>query len=130
MERTLPKNYQTVYQALRDAGPGQHLNAAELCLRLGTRAAHISQTTVYRALDRLVALGMIEAVHAPQARHVAYEITAPSHAHFHCRVCGALRDIPCPATALAQVPDLANLLVERTVVLFEGCCPACRVENV
>ena len=127
MERSLPKNYQIVYNAISEAGQGQHLNAYDVFLRLRERQEHISQTTVYRALERLVALKMIDEVSAPNASHVSYELAAPIHAHFHCRVCGVLSDVALtwPESELTAHKDLQSVKVERTVMMFEGHCDDC-----
>ena len=121
------KNYQTVYDVICEAGQGQHLNAYELFVSLRDRRLNVSQTTVYRALERLVSLGLIDEVTAPGANHVAYELAGPTHAHFHCRICGVLRDLHLAVaeTELLRKSDVADLHIEHTVMLFEGCCKTC-----
>lgn len=127
VDRSLPKNYQIVYKAIRDAGHGRHLNAYELYVDLRDRKEQVSQTTVYRALERLVALKLIDEVAPPNASYVAYELAAPLHAHFHCHVCGVLRDVALtlPDDDLRNHVDLQDVEIERTVMMFAGRCKSC-----
>jgi Fe2+ or Zn2+ uptake regulation protein len=128
VKRSLPKNYQTIYAAIQAAGPGRHVSAYELFVLLRELPSRISQTTVYRALERLVEVGLIDQVAAPSAGHVVYELAAPAHAHFHCRMCGTLQDVELEfsQSELFNQGQLDGASIERTNLMLEGVCATCR----
>jgi Fur family ferric uptake transcriptional regulator len=73
------------------AAPDEHLRAADISSRAGTG---LDVSTVYRTLDALEAIGLVEHVHlGPGAG--AYHV-APSSRHHHlvCEECGRAVDIP------------------------------------
>ena len=73
------------------AAPAEHLRAADIGERAGTR---LDLSTVYRTLDALESIGLVEHVHlGPGAS--AYHV-APSSRHHHlvCEECGRAVDIP------------------------------------
>ena len=72
---------------------GGHFTAAELeTVALGRRLA-ISRATLFRALDLLTELGVVERLDLPSGEH-AYVPCAPAH-HHHviCSRCGRATDV-------------------------------------
>ena len=106
------------------AARADHLSAGEVAARTG---AGVDLSTVYRTLDALEELGLVEHVHlghGPGAYHVG-----PSAAHHHlvCDSCGRTFDVPIAelrravervTTPLGFVPDSAHFAIV-------GRCAAC-----
>lgn len=70
------------------AASEQVLDAAEIFAQARRQCASLGLVTVYRTLDTLVELGLIERVHRPHGCH-GYLPTAEGHQHLLlCRACG------------------------------------------
>ena len=83
----------------------------------------ISRGTVYRNLKVLAELGKIREVSILNAGD-RYDKTVGLHAHFRCKHCGRVLDVP--AEALQQmesyVEGATGYQIETTEVLFVGLC--------
>ena len=94
-----------------------HLTAGDLAVRVGTR---VDLSTVYRTLDALESLGMVEHVHlghGPGAYHVG---PSTEHHHLVCDRCGRTFDVPIAelqraiqhvTAPLGFVPDSAHFAI-------------------
>lgn len=72
-------------------GLGEHLTAGDIAARAGT-ATDLS--TVYRTLEALESLGMVEHVHLGHGAGAYHAGPSPSHHHLVCDVCGRTVDVP------------------------------------
>jgi Fe2+ or Zn2+ uptake regulation protein len=105
-----------------------HFTAADLLDDAGTRRLGIGRATVFRALDVLLELGVVERIDLPSGEH-AYVACEPSH-HHHvvCSRCGRATDID-DAGLRAVVEDIEGRTGYRIdlhrLELF-GLCPGCR----
>ena len=70
-----------------------HLTAEDLMGELERRLPGISPSTVYRVLQRLDELGVLEQVRSGFGAAV-YHLGEHGHAHLICNRCGLLTDIP------------------------------------
>ena len=124
----LPPNYRTVLEVVREQGRGQHATTSDIFSEAKRRRPRIGYSTVYRALGRLRALGLVAEVRIPGAASVVYEPIGTSHAHFVCDACGHIDDIdhaPSPSEfdGLARGRDIA---VTRVSLTLHGLCPDCK----
>ena len=87
----------------------------------------ISLGTVYRNLKVLVELGKIREVSILNAGD-RYDKTIGLHAHFRCKHCGRVLDVPAGALEEleSKVQSATGYLIEGTEVLFVGVCDGCR----
>src|SRR5690625_7488473 len=80
------------------AGSSAHISADEVASRLAAarpgRSVH--RTTVYRTLERLVAVGVVVQQRLPGGA-TGYHLTAESHLHGHCVRCRAVVALPAEA---------------------------------
>jgi Fur family ferric uptake transcriptional regulator len=74
-------------------GPGHHVTAADLVATIRADDPEFYESTVYRTLDRLLALGIIERVQLGSGSAVFHLPHVPHH-HLVCRDCGAVHEIP------------------------------------
>lgn len=83
----------------------------------------LSRTTVYNTLKLLVEKQLIQQLNIENGE-LRYDANVHFHAHFKCRVCGAvsdLFDIPSP-----QMPAHSHHLhVESAQINYYGICPIC-----
>ncbi|GAC1547751.1 MAG: hypothetical protein NVS3B16_20040 [Vulcanimicrobiaceae bacterium] len=123
----LPKNYQLVYEIVRDSGLGQHLTMPDVFGRAVERRPGIGYSTVYRGLVRLRELGLIAEIVVPGADAATYEPIAPPHAHVRCRACGRIDDASyaLPPQVLTSVAQATGYAIESGVVTFAGRCGSC-----
>ncbi|MBN2114183.1 MAG: transcriptional repressor [Acidimicrobiia bacterium] len=110
--------------AVLAAAGRDHLTAADVAARAGA-AANLS--TVYRTLDALEGLSMVEHVHLGHGAG-AYHV-GPSAAHHHlvCEVCGRTIDVPIDALqrAIEQVTAPLGFLPDSAHFAIVGRCAEC-----
>ncbi|MBD5654160.1 MAG: transcriptional repressor [Candidatus Eremiobacteraeota bacterium] len=123
----LPKNYRLVYDIVLESGLGLHLTTHEIVTRTRERRPKTGFSTVYRALARLRDLGLVAEIIVPGSDSATYEPIGDDHAHFHCRHCGRIQDVPftVPAETLANLSASTGLGIEFGVVTFTGSCVTC-----
>ncbi|HTU83460.1 MAG TPA: transcriptional repressor [Candidatus Acidoferrales bacterium] len=124
----LPKNYQLVYDIVREAGPGVHLTTSELHLRARRRRPSIGFSTVYRGIARLRDLGLIDEIVVPGSEAAVYEQAAVPHAHFRCVSCGRVDDVEYRLTqhTLTALAKQTGARIDDVSLTLHGLCRSCR----
>jgi Fur family ferric uptake transcriptional regulator len=135
---------QTLVEALDDAGyrlTGRrrqvadliaaregHFTAAELLADARVRRLGIGRATVFRALDLLTELKLLERLDLPEGDH-AYVTCDPSH-HHHlvCSSCGRAREVEDHglAEAIAEIERHTGYAIDTHRLELYGRCPRCR----
>lgn len=92
----------------------------------------INRVTVYRALESLVEGGVVDKMSAGD-RSFRYGLAPnkhhPQHAHFYCRLCGAMACLPpetLPPAFQNSVSSAAPGIVEKFEIRVDGICHHCR----
>lgn len=103
-----------------------------ICEGLGNTGICVNLSTVYRALDSLVAVGVVNRMNFSGDSRVFYELSNAGHRHFlHCLVCGELVSVDgCPLGDYQS--DLASETNYRVVghhLDLYGYCPKCQVKK-
>ena len=82
-------------RAIRDAflGIGGHVTAETLTARVQARQPDVHESTVYRFLDELERLGVVDHVHLGHGPAV-YHLASDAHHHLVCDRCGAVVEVP------------------------------------
>ena len=75
------------------ARTSEHLTADDLARRIHDAHPEIHLSTVYRTLERLTELGVINHVHLGHGPAV-YHLAGDSHHHLVCDDCGAIVELP------------------------------------
>ena len=75
----------------------RHLTAEEVYLQARGTLPSISLGTVYRNLNFLRDQGFVREIRNGEFGSARFEASRDLHAHFHCRLCQTVRDIPLPA---------------------------------
>ena len=105
-----------------------HLDADEVYRRAREKQPRLSLSTVYRTLQLLKKLGLVEEVHFDEAHH-HYEVKPSSeHHHLVCLGCGKVIEFGYPLTRYVKrsVPEAKDFEITGTEVRMTGYCPKCR----
>jgi len=107
---------------------GGHLDADEVYRRARKKQSRLSLSTVYRNLQTLKKLGLVEEVHFDEAHH-HYEIKpSTKHHHLVCLGCGKVVEFECPLSQdmRENVGREHDFLIIDEEVRMRGYCPECR----
>jgi Fur family transcriptional regulator, ferric uptake regulator len=111
-----------------------HLDAASLLRLARERDPNIDRATVYRTIELLKKLGMIDELdlmHLNGEKHY-YEVkTQQNHLHLACFACGRIIEFATPTFDLLRQEIAANNDFEIKVIRLEagGICSACAREK-
>lgn len=116
---------QAIVEAIVEAG--SHLTADEIAHRVQARFPSVNLSTVYRTLDALTELGIVDHVHFGHGRAV-YHRTDEAHQHLVCEECGAVEELP--VTRLRAFLEMLDrdfgFEVDRRHFAIVGRCRRCR----
>lgn len=108
-----------------------HFTSAELLSAARERGLPIGRATVFRVLDVLLELGVVERIDLPSGEHAYVACEASHHHHVVCSHCGRTTEFP-DADLLSVVDGIERRTGYRIDVhrleLF-GLCAACRAEE-
>jgi Fe2+ or Zn2+ uptake regulation protein len=105
-----------------------HMDADEVYRQAKKKQPRLSLSTVYRTLQRLKALGLVEELHFDEAHH-HYEIKHPAeHHHLTCLGCGQVIEFQYPLTRLVKrnVPEAKEFDITQVELHMAGYCEQCR----
>jgi Fur family ferric uptake transcriptional regulator/Fur family peroxide stress response transcriptional regulator len=85
----------------------------------------LSKTTVYNTLKLLEEQGAIQAIGIDD-KNVHYDADISSHAHFQCKRCSYIYDIPFKNTEVIEMEHFENLTITECQVYFKGYCERCQ----
>ena len=104
---------------------GNHLTAADLTDEVQRAHPEVHLSTIYRSLDSLEELGIVDHVHLGHGRAV-YHLADEPHQHLVCEVCGAVIEVPRDTFAqLADSVRRAYGFSVRSHFAVVGRCAAC-----
>ena len=103
-----------------------HPTIDEIYLALCNEIPTLSKTTVYNTLKLFVENGLAQMLTIDE-RNVCYDGDLSLHAHFLCKQCNKIFDMPASAEDL-QVKAMRNdgFQVEEVHQYYKGVCPACQ----
>jgi Fe2+ or Zn2+ uptake regulation protein len=105
-----------------------HADAGLIIETTRARSGWISVQGVYDVLASLTAAHVLRRVQ-PARSPARYELDRQdNHHHLACRVCGDLRDVPCPvgAAPCLDPEEAQGFVVDEAEIVFWGTCAACR----
>lgn len=108
-----------------------HPTADWVYAKLKPRYPNLSLGTVYRNLKKFCENGKAISVGVINGQE-HFDGCVEPHAHFVCKRCGAVLDIPEEFFSQPELAKLSNrfrLHLESARVLFEGLCPQCEKEE-
>ena len=105
-----------------------HLDADEIYRRAREKEARLSLSTVYRTLQMLKKLGLVEELHFDEEHH-HYEVKpSVEHHHLVCLGCGRVIEFNYPLSRYLRkkVPEAKDFNITETEIRMTGYCPKCR----
>lgn len=117
-----------VLQVVRDAN--DHPSANEIYQRVQTIQPGIAYSTVYNALNVLVAGGLIQELKiGDQASR--YDGRTETHHHALCLGCGILAEVEMALTERqwSEVAEQTGFAMKNYHIQFTGYCPQCRAKQ-
>jgi Fur family ferric uptake transcriptional regulator len=108
-----------------------HLDADEIYHLARRKDPRISLSTVYRNLNLLKELGLVNRLHLDEEHH-HYELRDEAdHYHLICSSCGRVIEFDSDLVAqlVANVGKDKDFVIERAHVDLTGICPECRAKK-
>ncbi|MBA7611430.1 Peroxide operon regulator [subsurface metagenome] len=105
-----------------------HLDADEIHRRARERVPRLSLSTVYRTLQMLKKLDLVEELHFDEEHH-HYELKpSVEHHHLICLGCGRVIEFHYPLSRYLKrnVPEAKGFDIAATEVRMSGYCSKCR----
>jgi Fe2+ or Zn2+ uptake regulation protein len=108
-----------------------HFTAAELELAARGRRLDISRATLFRALDLLAELGVVERLDLPTGEHAYVPCARAHHHHVVCSRCGRSTDIEdCGvAEAVAEIARRSGYQIDSHRLELFGLCRHCQAKT-
>jgi Fur family ferric uptake transcriptional regulator len=105
-----------------------HFTAEDLIREARERRLGVARATVFRTLDVLSGLGVVERIDMPSGEHAFVACEPSHHHHIVCSSCGRTVDVPDRElrSALDAIARGTGFRVDRHRVELFGLCPACR----
>ena len=85
----------------------------------------LSKTTVYNTLKLLEEQGAIQAISIDD-KNVRYDADISRHAHFKCKLCGCVHDIPLNDASILEIKNSQNFVLTEYQVYYKGYCRQCK----
>lgn len=114
-----------IVQTLVDANG--HVTADDLADEVQSRFPSINISTIYRTLDTLEDLGIVDHVHLGHGRAV-YHLADEDHQHLVCERCERVEELPAAKlrSLLAMVDRDYGFEIDRRHFAIVGVCRRCR----
>jgi len=85
----------------------------------------LSKTTVYNTLKLLEEQGAIRSITLDD-KNLRYDADLSCHAHFKCKQCGCLCDIPLHDSAAFEIKNPGDFILTECQVYYKGYCKQCK----
>jgi len=104
-----------------------HLDADEIYRRARERVPRLSLSTVYRTLQMLKKLGLVEELHFDEGHHHYEAKPSAEHHHLLCLSCGRVIEFHYPLSRYIKrnVPEAKGFDIAETEVRMSGYCSKC-----
>ncbi len=123
MRRTAPR--QAILEALLSSGG--HVSADELAETVQRRFHSVNLSTVYRTLEVLEDLELIDHIHLGHGRAI-YHLVGDDHQHLFCRECDRVEEVPAERVRpfLSELETEFGFEVDWRHFALVGVCETCR----
>lgn len=129
MQLRMTNQREMILQELQDSK--EHLTADELYERVKQKMPRISLATVYRNLEILSDIGMINKLEV-SGRQKRFDWDTRDHDHIYCVQCHRVDNLELDRSKLAVIPseETKGYAVSGYRLEFSGLCPRCREKNL
>jgi Fur family ferric uptake transcriptional regulator len=110
---------------------GGHFTASELEAVARSRRLGISRATMFRALDLLIALGVVERLDLPSGEHAYVACAGTHHHHVVCSRCGRTTEVADHglADAVAAMARESGYRIDSHRLELFGFCRHCQAKT-
>lgn len=107
-----------------------HLDVDEIYRRARVKEHRLSLSTVYRTIQTLKKIGLVEEVHIDATRHHYETKQVADHYHLICLGCGRVIEFSYPLARHIKktIPDAKDFDIVSTELRATGYCRRCRPE--
>ena len=102
-----------------------HPTIDEIFMELKKRIPTVSRTTIYNTLRMFSEKGGALMITIDE-HHVCYDGTTTPHAHFSCKVCGRVFDIPDMQPPTPQSTAIEGFSIDDAQLYYKGVCADCQ----
>ena len=109
------------------AARGSHFTAADIVAEAGARRLGIGRATIFRSLDLLASLGVVERLDLPNGEHAYVGCEPKHHHHVVCSGCGRSSDFDDAAVdaVVERIARRTGYHVDSHRLELFGRCPSC-----
>jgi len=109
----------------------KHLDANEIFRRAANKMSRLSLATVYRTLNKLKELGLVEELHFNDDHHYYEAKSGREHHHLVCLDCGQVIEFKYPLSKhiTGNVKEAKGFKIIDTEVRISGYCGKCRQKH-
>jgi Fe2+ or Zn2+ uptake regulation protein len=110
---------------------GGHFTAAELETAARQRGLDISRATLFRALELLIELGVVERLDLPTGEHAYVPCARAHHHHVICSRCGRATEVEDHgvAEAVAEIARQSGYRIDTHRLELFGLCRHCQAKT-
>ena len=102
-----------------------HPTIDEIFMELKKRIPTVSRTTIYNTLRMFSEKGGALMITIDE-HHVCYDGTTIPHAHFSCKVCGRVFDMPDMQPPTPQSTAIEGFSIDDAQLYYKGVCADCQ----
>jgi Fe2+ or Zn2+ uptake regulation protein len=108
-----------------------HFTASDLAAAARDRRIGVSRATLFRALELLVELGVVERLDLPSGGHAYVECAPAHHHHVVCSRCGRTTEVDDAAfsEAVREIARRSGFRIESHRLELFGLCPSCQARQ-
>jgi Fe2+ or Zn2+ uptake regulation protein len=110
----------------------EHLSAEDVVTAVTSQDARAHRASVYRTLEALSVLGVVQHVHVGHGR-TAYHLIRDARPHLHaqCRACGRVQDLPADLLdeVAARTRTGTGFVLDAAHVALSGLCAGCAAQD-
>lgn len=108
-----------------------HFTASDLAAAARDRRIGVSRATLFRALDLLVELGVVERLDLPSGEHAYVECAPVHHHHVVCSRCGRSAEVDDVGLndAVLEIGRRSGYRIETHRLELFGLCPSCQARQ-
>lgn len=109
-----------------------HPNVDEIFMALHSAIPTLSKTTIYNTLSLFIETGAVSSINIDK-KNIRYDADIKPHAHFRCKKCHAIIDLPVPNVCheVFAIADIyKDLLIQDVEISLKGYCQNCQKEEV
>lgn len=107
-----------------------HFTAADLIDDADRRQLDIGRATIFRSLELLTELELLERIDLPTGEHAYVACEPQHHHHIVCEVCGRVTEVDVAGldAAVRTVEDETGWSISKHRLELYGRCPRCRAQ--